>query len=1052
MPTMDYHNRSTHPRSEDSPPRERYYDYPPLPAHHQELRPDPVYRNDPDGHSPRYSHEAHPRRSPPFRPEYDDREHRQRYDPGPSSSSSSYKRPAPPDPPSSSSAQRALPKPRTEPESSSSKPAAKKETASAGPSGDPTTRRAAQACLRCRKQKLKCIGGWPCHRCTKSKNVCDFGRPPGSVYSLQARDSGASGGSGPSSEANARLEQLESSVANLLAGLAGGGQSYPNNEMLHTFDPALRRQESMSSEARAPYPPQNTRPWNPDIPPPTHIRPVDPPRVGSAAVPISAPVASMSPDDPQHHVRFTSSPNHVYFAPSHQSPSVISSNGTGPSPASAGLARGDSGSGLVRRDSSGPPGAEKEKKKAGGKRQKAEERLATATEGDFDEAPFKALVYQPAVWDNREQSRRSSPQPSQPQSRDEPAPGTYDRRFMRDKDDPINTDLVDVEMAENLFVFFIDHCHPFLPVVNVALEDAFNTIRQSPFLISAIIAVAARFYIRYTARSPGNSPPLDPAIPQRLANLAEAHLANTLLRKQHALSDVQAVMLLAAWGLQSGGRGPDAWVVTGHAARIARRLGVHKVLGQAAEAARISRPGTEGWSRLEAFMPQWRTWLCWFCFDGFLSLGFGRPQSTQFETVDEQGFLQIRLNQTPPRPGTTPSMSLYGDVYIAGQVQLTQIGRDLVNWGEMLADPHGAQWADPRRADMFNDKELNVRDMFKELNGRLDEWCKLWVWTVGSPYTLYLGSSARVARLQADHMRLCLNSFALKSGPDGDDLVAECLKKALNAAMSTIQTHHESSQTDLALSFATDYLTITLAQAAVFLVRIAKASPTVRSMSAIEPSVIAHYLKLAIGLLEAGELSETRLSTYLAKTIRDIARAAEIGGMGPPGPSESAPGSVHEGEGERSRPSSAHGNAAGPSASGTTTNPQPGANGSTPLPTSGLTDPAAANTDPLAFDMDSFLQFESQLDLGYLLGLPGDSPGVPPSGTAGGAGGAQGMLDALDAAGFNSEFSFGMGGMGGLGMGMGGYAPPGGQGSGWGAGVGMGGNQMPGGGMNGMGM
>jgi hypothetical protein len=53
-------------------------------------------------------------------------------------------------------------------------------------------------------------------------------------------------------------------------------------------------------------------------------------------------------------------------------------------------------------------------------------------------------------------------------------------------------------------------------------------------------------------------------------------------------------------------------------------------------------------------------------------------------------------------------------------------------------------------------------------------------------------------------MRLCLNSYALKAGPDEDELVGQCLKKALNAAMSTIQTHFESSQTDLALSFATD--------------------------------------------------------------------------------------------------------------------------------------------------------------------------------------------------------------------------------------------------------
>jgi hypothetical protein len=83
----------------------------------------------------------------------------------------------------------------------------------------------------------------------------------------------------------------------------------------------------------------------------------------------------------------------------------------------------------------------------------------------------------------------------------------------------------------------------------------------------------------------------------------------------------------------------------------------------------------------------------------------------------------------------------------------------------------------------------------------------------GSPYTLYLGSSARIARLQAEHMRLCLNSYALKSAPEEDELIALCLKKALNAAMSTIQTHYESSQTDLALSFATDVSGIGSAQA-----------------------------------------------------------------------------------------------------------------------------------------------------------------------------------------------------------------------------------------------
>ena len=64
-------------------------------------------------------------------------------------------------------------------------------------------------------------------------------------------------------------------------------------------------------------------------------------------------------------------------------------------------------------------------------------------------------------------------------------------------------------------------------------------------------------------------------------------------------------------------------------------------------------------------------------YDGQLSLGFGRPQSTQLETVDEHGFLQLRLRQQIPRPGSGGlGSNLHGDVYIAGMVQLTQVSSD----------------------------------------------------------------------------------------------------------------------------------------------------------------------------------------------------------------------------------------------------------------------------------------------------------------------------------------------------------------------------------------
>lgn len=267
-------------------------------------------------------------------------------------------------------------------------------------SGSAGPKRAAQACVRCRKQKLRCLGGWPCNRCSKAKVVCDFGRP----------------GPGGGGAANARLEQLESSVANLLAGLAGGGMGgygggsgshggrggevsagggggsrnagpYPNGEILHTFDPIVRN--AYSSEPRRYSSSSQTgsgpASWDhkasatststssfPAIPPPTHRRPLDPPRFGDQAI------QAVSPEEQaRHQVRFGSSPNVSFLPPVITSPSQHGSSAYGPSPGSAVTGRSDEG-----RDG-----------KRIGKGQKAEERLAAATEGAF-EPPFKALVYQ----------------------------------------------------------------------------------------------------------------------------------------------------------------------------------------------------------------------------------------------------------------------------------------------------------------------------------------------------------------------------------------------------------------------------------------------------------------------------------------------------------------------------------------------------------------------------------------------------------------------------------------------------------------------------------
>ena len=123
------------------------------------------------------------------------------------------------------------------------------------------------------------------------------------------------------------------------------------------------------------------------------------------------------------------------------------------------------------------------------------------------------------------------------------------------------------------------------------------------------MVIAARYYNRYNAHMGFPYEPIEAAARSRLVNLAFFHLGQTLLSKRHTLEDVQAILLVAAWNIVGDGGGSDAWVATGHALRLMRRLGVHKQLSQAEVVVHQQAPDWQ--DKAERFLPQWRTWLAW---------------------------------------------------------------------------------------------------------------------------------------------------------------------------------------------------------------------------------------------------------------------------------------------------------------------------------------------------------------------------------------------------------------------------------------------------------
>lgn len=75
---------------------------------------------------------------------------------------------------------------------------------------------------------------------------------------------------------------------------------------------------------------------------------------------------------------------------------------------------------------------------------------------------------------------------------------------------------------------------------------------------------------------------------------------------------------------------------------------------------------------------------------------------------------------------------------------------------------------------------------------------------IGSLSAIQLGASGRLAKLQSEHIRLCLNSLALKPGLTDTMSMTSYIQKATEAAINTVQAHADSVKDDMYLSYSVD--------------------------------------------------------------------------------------------------------------------------------------------------------------------------------------------------------------------------------------------------------
>ncbi|EJT97766.1 hypothetical protein DACRYDRAFT_119009 [Dacryopinax primogenitus] len=652
--------------------------------------------------------------------------------------------------------------------------------------------RTSVACARCRQQKLRCSGGQPCQRCEKLGFARECHLPPPRAN--------------PGSRSTtARIGQLENELLNLRRAMS--------QQQENTLYPQGVSGPSQTQTSRS----QSSNVFATPISPSSHNHIVGIP----ATTPSEASwPSSSSPESLQRLQQQQGMPLSAvhHGRPGEYRPSDVLSSTTinlshgGPSNPSVTLPtswiRGGSPSSPVM-----PHGTKRPL-------EQTEERV---------QAPFGDVVFNKSVFENRELSRLPSPAPQ------------VGRRLP--SNDVVEAGLLSMEMAGYYYNQFVDHCLPFIPIFADEPPPTLDSLRaRSSFLATVCITLGARI-------TSGQSE--EPMFYQALADHSEGCLGATMTRKILILEDVQATLLMMGWGLRPNGQGPDAWILSGHALRMGKRLGLDS-----------PRSGASKHSEKE----RERVWQLACVFDCYHTLGFGRPSP----------FCQRPLTPASLSPGSRSISS--SDIFIACQAELASICLQLV------------QWADNWRATGMQPIPGNL--LWSQLAPRLDDWSARWVW----PSSRFVCASTHISRLYGEHVRLCLATFVLKtisrdgSGPEGPRL-STVVSAAAKAASVIVQIAIDSGNTDEAISFAPDYNILTFAQAGMAIISLARPGPDVwdgftAGLNPVEAAEVAdarpdenaatYLLKSLTVALSRRDLSRTGLATFLSKKLQAAAARAGL--------------------------------------------------------------------------------------------------------------------------------------------------------------------------------
>ncbi|EST08743.1 hypothetical protein PSEUBRA_001826 [Kalmanozyma brasiliensis GHG001] len=165
---------------------------------------------------------------------------------------------------------------------------------------------------------------------------------------------------------------------------------------------------------------------------------------------------------------------------------------------------------------------------------------------------------------------------------------------------PIEAGFITIEMGQMLLEVFLTYCHVFAPFLDLEDKTSVASLSASdPFLLSVILAVGALYQESHAK----GDPTIRSEIQGGLASYALSQLGTQLCSPEPTISTVQAILLIAYWPQAFPGT-PDEKLLASHASdllqSVAQSAQVAALTGDRAAAVLSSRLPTT-WTALKAF-------------------------------------------------------------------------------------------------------------------------------------------------------------------------------------------------------------------------------------------------------------------------------------------------------------------------------------------------------------------------------------------------------------------------------------------------------------------